>query len=205
MLTTIKLCGELGDKFGKSWNLDINSPGEAVRAISANKPTFNSYIANSDQYYKIEVGSDNYGFKQINNPSFGNEIRIIPIIAGSKKDGLGQLIFGALMIYGAWQFGPAAGMDWSSTIGGTEWLFGGFSFGDVAKFGAALALGGAAQMLAPQPKTPETVTADNQPSYYFDGPVTTSKQGLPVPVCYGRMIAGGAVISGGIFSEDYVP
>jgi|SaaInlV_150m_DNA_2_1039686.scaffolds.fasta_scaffold07453_3 predicted phage tail protein len=207
MLTKIQLYGELGKEFGKEWFLDIYSPAEALRGISANNKSFIKYLANIDQYYEIRVGSDNYSLTQISNPAFGNTIKIIPVVGGSKKGGLGKLIFGALMIWGAWNFAPAIGGEaaWGETVGGTEWLFGGFSYGDVAKFGLGLALQGAAQMLAPQPKTPETITADNAPSYYFDGPVSTSRQGLPVPVCYGRMIAGAAVISAGVFSEDYVP
>ncbi|HCW20974.1 MAG TPA: phage tail protein, partial [Achromobacter sp.] len=45
---------------------------------------------------------------------------------------------------------------------------------------------------------------DNGASYNFNGPVNTSAQGIPVPVLYGRMIVGSAVISAGIYAEDQV-
>ncbi|WP_260627457.1 tail assembly protein [Pseudomonas protegens] len=43
---------------------------------------------------------------------------------------------------------------------------------------------------------------NNRPSYSFNGAVNTSVQGNPVPLLYGRMIVGSAVISAGIYSED---
>ena len=39
-------------------------------------------------------------------------------------------------------------------------------------------------------------------SYTFSGPVNTTAQGQPVPVGYGRLIVGGAVISAGITTEE---
>ncbi len=46
---------------------------------------------------------------------------------------------------------------------------------------------------------------DNQPSYVFNGPVNTTAQGQPVPIGYGRLIVGGAVISAGISIDDISP
>ena len=42
---------------------------------------------------------------------------------------------------------------------------------------------------------------NNLPSYAFDGAVNTTRQGNPVPICYGSMIVGSQVISAGLFSE----
>ena len=35
-LTTIHLVGSLGERFGKTWHLDVKSPAEAIRAIDVN-------------------------------------------------------------------------------------------------------------------------------------------------------------------------
>jgi predicted phage tail protein len=70
--------------------------------------------------------------------------------------------------------------------------------------GFALALGGVAQMLAPQPKMDAGAGSQeaNSPSYTFNGAVNTTAQGHPVPVGYGRLIIGSAVISAGVQVED---
>ena len=54
-----------------------------------------------------------------------------------------------------------------------------------------LALTGISQLLAPGPETDQG-TAE---SYLFNGPTNNITQGLPVPVAYGELIAGGAPIS----------
>lgn len=60
--------------------------------------------------------------------------------------------------------------------------------------------------MSPQPKGLKNGDSpDNSASYSFAGPVNTEAQGNPVPVVYGRMIVGSAVISAGIDAEDYVP
>jgi predicted phage tail protein len=64
-------------------------------------------------------------------------------------------------------------------------------------------LGGVAQMLSPQQKGLSSKDSpDNGASYNFNGPVNTQAQGNPVPLLYGRMIVGSAVISAGIYAED---
>jgi len=40
-------------------------------------------------------------------------------------------------------------------------------------------------------------------SYLFDGPQNNVKQGVPVPLCYGELIVGGAVMNFG-FIEDKI-
>ena len=71
--------------------------------------------------------------------------------------------------------------------------------------GVSMALGGVSQMLSPQQRGLSANDGpDNGASYNFNGPVNTSAQGNPVPVLYGRMIVGSAVISAGIYAEDQV-
>jgi predicted phage tail protein len=70
-------------------------------------------------------------------------------------------------------------------------------------FGASLVLGGIAQMLAPTPKTPET--KESVQNYAFNGATNTTRQGVAIPICYGQLMVGGAVISSGVSPEDYTP
>lgn len=58
------LHGELGNKFGKEWNLDVRSPFEAVSALFANNPKIEKYI------HKKESQGIYYGIKKIAKGNF---------------------------------------------------------------------------------------------------------------------------------------
>lgn len=69
--------------------------------------------------------------------------------------------------------------------------------------GVSLALGGVVQMLSPQQRGLSTRdNPENGASYSFNGPVNTTAQGNCVPVLYGEMMVGSAVVSAGIYAED---
>ena len=67
-------------------------------------------------------------------------------------------------------------------------------------------LGGIAQMISPQPDLGfnNGKEAARLESFTFSGIVNTSKQGLPVPIAYGRVYAGSAVISSGLDVDQLV-
>lgn len=71
--------------------------------------------------------------------------------------------------------------------------------------GIATALGGVSQLLAKQPgfDPSQSKGPDDTPSYTFAGPVNTVGQGYPVPVAYGRIRVGSAIVSGGIDSQTF--
>ena len=68
--------------------------------------------------------------------------------------------------------------------------------------GLSMAIGGVMQLLMPTKKHNDYDRPENQPSYVFNGAVNTQAQGNPVPVLYGELIIGSAVISAGIHVED---
>ena len=80
--------------------------------------------------------------------------------------------------------------------------------GAVMGAGVSMTVNGIVQLLFPQPKmkAPKERPEDT-PSYSFNGPVNTMAQGHPVPLLYGELIVGSAVISAGIEAKDevYVP
>ncbi|MGY2398772.1 tail assembly protein [Pseudomonas sp. SDO5271_S396] len=130
--------------------------------------------------YAVFVGKQNIGDGDLDKPAGCDVIRIVPVIAGSKRAGLLQTIVGVVLI----ALSP-------------------FTNGATLAPGLALTAGGVIQMLSPQAKGLGTQDGpNNRPSYSFNGPVNTSVQGNPVPLLYGRMIVGSAVISAGIYSED---
>jgi len=211
MLKKVKLYGELAEKYGKDWYLDVNSPSEAVRALMANNPGFKQFVSASEDRgmgYTVKVGESYVqDIPEIHNPSGRQEIKIIPVVLGAKKDGMMAIIIGVALIAasgGVGTFiqglGTAAGPD---VIVGAATSTSGIASavsGAMVHIGASMVYGGIAQLLAP---TPEEVSDD--PNYGFDGAANTSKQGSAVPICYGQLMIGGAIISSGITAENYSP
>ncbi|KPB33595.1 putative phage tail assembly protein phage tail protein [Pseudomonas amygdali pv. sesami] len=119
-----------------------------------------------------------------------SDIRIVPLIQGSKQAGLFQVVLGvALVVAGAFTGGLSSGVGMALLAGG-----------------AAVGLGGVVQMLSPTTTASVGSNNDdgNNPSYGFGGAVTTVAQGNPYPVLYGEREIGGAVESGGIYTQDQV-
>lgn len=139
--------------------------------------------------FAIFKGKKNIGVDDLGFPVTGEVIRIVPVIIGSKKDGLLQTILGAVII-------AASAIGSYFAPGNPISAFG-------YKFGAAMMLGGVVQMLSPQPTgLASKQSADNRASYAFGGVTNTAAQGYPVPLLYGRRRIGGAIISAGIYVED---
>lgn len=197
-LRKVKLYGELGKRYGKEFMLDVNSPRDAVRLLSANFPDMPKYLVdNSEPGYHVIVGENSVGEKELLNPAFGSqEIKIIPVVMGSDDGGIFQVVLGAALIV------ASGGVAMGVPIGMFE--FGLAAEGLLSNLGWALVLGGVSQMLFAPPQTDLTPNErpENKPSYAFDGPVNTIRQGNPVPIGYGRLLIGSQVISAGLFAES---
>ena len=196
-MATIILLGELGRQFCRRHKMVVASAAEAVRALSANFPTFERELVSSGERgvgYKVLVGRDELNLERLHEPSGQQRITIAPVISGAGGNGLGQIILGAALIAVAW-WNP---MGWAAA--------GSFlSQATLYSVGTSMILGGVAQMIAPTPKSSDpSERPENKPSYAFNGAVNTTAQGQPVPVGYGRLIVGSAVISAGI-DVDEVP
>lgn len=192
-MKTIILLGELGKRYGRRHLLDVKSPAEAVRALCANFKDFGQFVAASSERnvgYRVLNMREDVGEDELHNPA-SQRITIAPVVAGAGGS-VGKILLGAALIAASFLV-PGLG---------AVALFGTTTLATVAfSVGVSLALGGVAQMLAPQPKF-NGPDEEQQPSYVFNGPVNTTAQGQPVPVGYGRMIVGSAVISAGISVED---
>lgn len=113
------------------------------------------------------------------------EIRIVPVVAGSKRGGILQTVLGIAMI--------VAGTFLSTTPFGAPLI--GSGIGMVA--------GGVIQMLSPQAKgLTQSGSPENLPSYAFGSAKNTTASGNPVPICIGKRRWGGAIISASIYAED---
>ena len=193
-MKTVKLLGELGKKFGKSFQLDIKNPAEAVRALCVNFPAFRQHLIDSEKRgvaYRVIVGKEDQKVEDLHNPSGKQTIKFVPVLVGAGGNGVGTFIAGAVLMIAA-----VVGFIIFPGNPVSPWL---------GNMGLALMIGGVVQMLSPVPESASqdmNNAPDNKPSYTFNGAVNTSAQGYPVPVGYGRMIVGSAVISAGIVAEE---
>jgi predicted phage tail protein len=204
-LKTIRLYGELGEKFGREFHLAVHSTAEAIRALRVLRPGFEEELMTAKDRgvaYAIFVGRHNVAdVKELAYPVGADEIRIAPVMIGAKRGGLFQVILGAAIVVASVYTGGLAGATAGATTAGSFLgVTGGYAI--AAQMGMALALGGVVQLLSPQAKVTGTNNSENGKSYSFSGVVNTQAQGNPVPLLYGEMTVGSAVISAGIYAED---
>lgn len=190
-LTTIRLYGALGARFGRVHRLAVQTSAEAVKALCVNFDGFESYLMNAKKngmVFAVFRGKRNIGVEDYQNLGGNNDIRIAPIMEGAKKAGVFQTILGAVMVVAGAVALFGFGQAWGTTL--------------MISGGTAMA-GGVYQMLSPQPKGLQgRDDPDNRPSYAFGGAVNTIAMGNPIPVLYGEREIGGAIISAGIVAED---
>lgn len=205
MLRNIILTGELAKRYGKKHRLNVSTPAEAIRALSANYPDFAKFVSESEQRnvaYKVLIDKEQAESTDRLHEPFSRDFKIVPVIGGAKKGGFVSLLIGAALIASAF-FLPASPLLAGGVLGtgiGASVSLASLAF----SIGVSLALSGVSQLLSPQPKAPSpSERPENQPSYVFDGPINTTAQGQAIPVGYGRLIVGSAVISAGITADDY--
>lgn len=199
-MTTITLTGKLAATFGRKFKLDVETPGEAFKALCALRKGFEQYMMDSAQMglrFAVCKGKRNISLDEISHGHGENEIKIICLPAGSKRGGLTQIFVGAALIAASFfTAGAAAAIGFSAAASAAAATA-------VAGMGISLAMGGVVQMLTPQPKGMSMAQdPDNKPSYAFGGAVNTTAMGNPVGLCYGLREVGGAIISAGIVAED---
>lgn len=206
-MKTVILHGHLR-KFGTKFKLDVKTPAEAVRALCVLCKGFRQHVEkHSESGYRILVGKQERDIGELHFKTSQDVIRIVPIVTGASA--VGRIIVGAAIIAVAWQLAPVVSTYSSAgVLEGTSAAWGmaaagSITYGGIATFGAALVLGGVAEMLfAQKVSTGTTESADNKPSYTFSGAVNTIGQGNPISILYGRLEVGSQVISSGISTEQ---
>jgi len=182
-MTTIKLSGSLAQKFGRLHRRQVSSGDtwEGFRALKATIDGFEEEIRRLDRLgmrfaifrNRKNVGPDEFGM------GGAREIRIVPVIEGSKRGGILQIVLGVVLIAASYFGAPTA------------------------PAGIALLAGGVIQMLSPQAAgLKQSASPENMPSYAFGSAKNTTASGNPVPICIGERRWGGAIISASIYAED---
>ena len=198
-MKVVKVYGALRKFLGGRcrFEFEVDTPAQAIKALCVNFPDLEQWLIKSDWGYRVTVGKERIGPENaelVCLPWSEREVfSIAPVIAGAGQ-GVGQIFAGiglvalALVTGGATigLLGLAAPLSVSSVLG---------------TIGASLVLGGIAQMISPQPNISPLVRgkeAARLESFSFSGINNTSQQGLPVPIAYGRVFTGSAVLSAGL-------
>lgn len=189
--TVIKLSGSMAQRFGRTHYRVLDTSKEVFRALSATIDGFEAWLRQARALgldFVIFRNRRNIGEDEFGMCSAGNELRIIPVIRGSKRAGVFQIVAAAAIAAFVW-WNP---IGWTAATQGALYAAAG-----------SMAVGGVVQMLSPQVAGLRSrEDPDNKPSYAFGGPVNTTAAGNPVPLLYGQREIGGAIISAGIYTED---
>lgn len=189
----------MAKKFGAVHRYHVADLRELIRAMCLQVPGFKKYVSNAHLHgvrFAFFSGKENISLQEFDMSSASTEFCMEPIIEGSKRGGVLQIVIGAVALVAAYFTAGASftvlGVT-ASTV--TTALTG---------LGISMALGGVIQMLTPQPNynIGASSSTDNKPNYAFGSPVNTVAMGYPVPVLYGQREIGGAIISAGSFTSD---
>ena len=199
----IKVYGELRKKLGQAtFELEVDNPSHAIKALCVNFPDLTNWFLNNDDQgngFKVTVGKQKIyktNLKPMLEPwSEKDVMHIVPVIKGAGR-GLGQVLAGALLVGLAVFAGPAI----TGALGGG--VFGASVTKALTYIGTSLIIGGISQILSP---TPDSINESSKlQSFSFSGIVNVADQGLPVPICYGRVVTGSVVISAGLNAQPLV-
>lgn len=184
-MTTVYLSGPLIRKFfrKKDYLLDSQNTWEVFRALKATLEGFEQEIKRLEALgmkFAIFRNRKNVGANEFDRGG-AREVRIVPVIAGSKRGGVLQTVLATVLIV----VGVVAQQPY------------------LVQAGVAVGVGGVMQMFSSQAKgLSQSGAPENLPSYAFGSARNTTASGNPVPICIGKRRWGGAIISASIVAED---
>jgi predicted phage tail protein len=213
-MKVVKVYGELRKYLGQCrFEFVADTPAQAMKALCVNFPGLAQWLLDREaegMAFRVTRGRDkitNEAPEGLVLPWSEREVfSIAPVIVGAGR-GIGQILLGAVLIGASFISFGATAFAGVGAIGGT---FGAaaaagaaipFASNALFAIGASLVLGGVAQLISPTPSMGSLTSgpeATRLESFSFSGIVNTSKQGMAVPICYGRAFVGSAVISSGL-------
>jgi predicted phage tail protein len=226
-MKVVKVYGALRKKLGQCrFQFEADTPAQALKALCVNFPGLEKWLLDSEKDgvgYRVTLGKEKITEQNaalIVGPWSEREVfSITPVLTGAGGLG-GQIGIGVGLIalsfllpgaglFGATSiFGATAATAGAAGVTGTAVALTTLGVA-LSGMGAALVLGGVAQALSPAPVQSTTVTergrdAAKFESFTFSGIVNTAKQGLPVPIAYGRVFVGSAVLSSGLDVDQLI-
>ena len=211
--------GEIGEKFGTEWDMNVSNFRDVFRLIDCQTEGFKKYLVECAEKgidFTIQNGEDLIeGTVDAMIAPVKDTVIITPVAAGAGASDVFKVIVAALLII----YGPGFieglsgtteavyttttqtinGVEVSATVQtGTQLNTAGqIATRAIQGLGATLGMDGVTGYL-----TPDSPSEAGK-SYLYNGPENNTLQGAPVPLLYGRLLVGGAVINFG-FVEDQV-
>jgi predicted phage tail protein len=179
--TKVMLSGSLAKKFfrSRSYLLDGGTTAEVFRALNATIDGFAEELKRLERLgltfaifrNRRNVGADGFDLGGT------RELRIVPVITGSKRAGALQTVIGSVLIAAAFV------LSFTPFAAASPFLY--------------------IQMLSPQASgLKQSSSPENAPSYAFGSAKNTTASGNPVPICIGERRWGGMIISASIYAQD---
>jgi predicted phage tail protein len=202
----VKLLGELGRKFGRSYEFMALSPKEVLSALSNQLDGFRDYLRGAHEngvFFKL-VTADPEGIDYNECMMPCDTLVIAPVITGAGGSGmsigkilLGAVLIGLAFIPGIGTVAAGGGLAAKGLAVGSMTSIGTALFG----IGGSLLIGGIAELLTPTPKQPK----ETEQSFLFDRAADLTSQGLPIPLLYGRFLAASPLVISSAISTEAVP
>jgi len=211
-MKVVKVYGALRKRLGQCrFEFDVATPAQAIKALCVNFSGLEKWLIDSEQDgigYRVTIGKERItdDLSPLVMPWSEKEVfSITPVVAGAGR-GAGSILAGLGLVTLA-ILAPGAGFALSgftttgvAASGAVGVIAPGFALASglaaaAGNLGIALILGGIAQSISPQPEPSSLDESVQLESFTFSNVVNTSKQGLPVPIAYGRVFAGSAVLS----------
>jgi predicted phage tail protein len=195
-LVEVKLIGELGRRFGRSYSFVASSPREVISALSNQIEVFKDYLCGAHErgigFRLVDGDAEGMGYEEAMMSC--KQLIIAPVITGGGT--IGKILLGVALI--ALAFVPGAG------------AFAGFAAGKFAigsgilfSLGTSLVLSGIASLLTPPVQPPRET--ERKDSFLFDRATELTTQGQPVPLLYGKFLAASPLIISSAITTQQVP
>ena len=181
-MQNVTLLGDMGEKFGENWTMEVSHMNDIVKLISCQEPEFRPYlIAAQDKGAGLLMIR---GGAPLTDPdeyllSVGEE----DIVMGLLPTGEGGPVGTAIVLTAKWLYGAFMGTAGTPT---TQFLV-----RTTAQMILMTAFMAISNYLAPDPSTDQ----DEAEGYLFSGVNNNVKEGVPVPILYGELMVGGVVIN----------
>lgn len=239
MQQTVRLLGDLGERYGSEHKYyDLRSPADAIKLLCINKPELAKELVEAHKYdigYTLVQAGEFLDYEDLRLPLGSNDLVLTPVVAGSGGGGVGKILIGVALVavaivaapLGAGFLGAGLGIGATAAplaaaggglIVGTGGIIGAAVSTALGAIGTSLILGGAAQLLSPQPVIPSLGDRRTSPgqntnatgpqgvsratsgeqSYAFSGPANTAGIGQTIPLVYGKMLIGSSLISSNV-------
>jgi predicted phage tail protein len=190
MTKNIIFKGRMGELFGEVHRLNVKTIQEAVHAIDTMQGGLKRYLVDCTENgvdFTVQRGEDFIGYEELGLELGKDDIIISPIPRGSKKfKEYLKIIVGIALIIGSF---------FIDTSGTTGQAIASIMF----NVGMQLALNGIIALTTDEPDE-----LDEEKAQMFNGPINNTKSGIPVPLCYGEIEVGGAVVNFGFTDRRLV-